>query len=256
MALTIYHSGTLTSVCAILLLALLAGPAHSEQRASHHAEAALPSLAPLVNRVLPAVVAVTSTKRAHGDQGSTDPAAGFPDAPLLQDINVAGSGVIVDADLGLIVTGNHVVENATAVTVALSDGRRLSAAVIASSESDDLAILKIAPGGLVSLPLGDGDGLQVGDFVVAIGQPLGRGQRATFGIVSALHGSCPGIDNADLIVTDALIESGNSGGPLIDVRGELVGINIARSGRPDAPGFGFAVPVDAVRALLARARMS
>ncbi|WP_198026637.1 trypsin-like peptidase domain-containing protein [Bradyrhizobium sp. ARR65] len=252
----IFHSGRRIGACTALLLVLMAAPTYSEHRQPSHAEFPQSSLAPLVNSILPSVVAVTSTKRPPNDHLSVDPAAGFPDAPLPQDVNVIGSGVIVDADLGLIVTSQHVVEDAEAVTVAVSDGRRLGAAVIAASQGDDLAILKIAPGRLNALALGHADGLQIGDVVFAVGHPLGRGQSTTFGIISALHRSCPGIENADLIVTDALIERGNSGGPLINGRGELVGINVARSRRPDAPGFGFAVPVAAVRAVLARARLS
>ncbi|MGE5156887.1 MAG: S1C family serine protease [Gemmatimonas sp.] len=248
--------GRSTGVCAILVWALLGAPVHGEQSVARHAAAALPSLAPVVARVLPAVVAVTSTRRAPEAEVTVNPATGFPDPPLLQAISVAGSGVIVNADLGLIVTGNHVVEGAADVTVTLSDGRRLDAIVAAADKVDDLAVLRIAASGLVSVPLGDADSLQIGDFVLAIGHPLGGGRSATFGIVSALHGSCPGIGSTDLIVTDALLERGNSGGPLINVRGELVGINVARNGRPDAPGFGFAVPVDAVRALVLRAQTS
>jgi len=154
---------------------------------------------------------VTATRRACDDRQTIDSGGGFPEAPLPQESTVVGSGVIVDADLGLIVTGDHVVENAEAVNVALSDGRCLDATVLATSEGDDLAVLRIAPGGLAALSQGDANGLEVGDFVLAIGNALGRGQSTTFGIVSALHRSLPGIANGDLIATDALIERGNSG---------------------------------------------
>ncbi len=262
MASMAHHSGKLDSgnlgrrICAVLLLTLLAGyPAHGEEKPSAYPEVSLPTLAPLIKRVMPSVVAVTTTKRASSDRLTTDPGVGFPDAPMPQELNVAGSGVIVDAALGLIITGNHVIENADAISVALLDGRRFDAVILATSDADDLAVLKIPAGGLTALDLGDAASEpEVGDFVVAIGNPLGRGHSTTFGIVSALHRSSPGIGNEDLIATDALLERGNSGGPLINTRGELIGINVARAGRSDGAGVGFAGPAAAVRDLLVRAR--
>jgi S1-C subfamily serine protease len=253
MALRAYLSRRLAArSCAALLSTLLAAcPADSEQRAATPAQVALPTLAPLIKQILPAVVAVSCAKRSGRDQPPAGPGAGFPEAPL--PVSETGTGVIVDADLGLIVTGHHVVDKSDSIRVALSDGRRLVAVVVATSEVDDLAILRIAPGGLTSLELGEASKLKTGDFVLAVGNRFGRGQATSFGIVSAMHRSFPGIGNADLIETDARIEHGDSGGPLINVRGELIGINVAKSGRPDAAGLGFAVPADAVRALLTRA---
>jgi S1-C subfamily serine protease len=129
----------------------------------------------------------------------------------------------------------------------------VEARLVVASRYDDLAILRIAPSGLAGVALAD-SGVEVGDFVLTIGNPLGLGQSATFGIVSALHRACPGIENKDLILTDALIDRGDSGGALINMRGELVGINVARIGHSDTGSFGFAVPANAIRGLLARAR--
>jgi len=225
-------------------------PLHAEQPALA-AEPALPSLAPLVKRVAPAVVAVTSSRRPPG-WFAIDPGAGFPDAPLPQELQVAGAGIIVNADLGLVLTSNHVVDDAEAISVTLADGRHFDATSLAHSDHDDLAVLRITPSQLTSVGFGDAKGVEVGDFVLALGNPLGGGQTTTFGIVSALHRACPGIENSDLIVTDALIERGNSGGPLFNLRGELIGIMVARAGGSDGTGYGFAIPLDAIRDLLAR----
>jgi S1-C subfamily serine protease len=256
MALSIHHSSKRTvHICATLFLTAslvlpLSQPLHGGEGAAASAEGALPSLAPLVKRVAPAVVTVTSSRRSPGWM-AIDPGGGFPDAPLPLELQVAGAGVIVNADLGLIVTSNHVIDNAEAISVALIDGRHFDATSLAHSDHDDLAVLRITPSHLTAVDLGDAKGAEVGDFVLALGNPRGAGQTATFGIVSALHRSCPGIENSDLIVTDALIERGNSGGPLLDLRGELIGINVARSGDSDGAGYGFAIPVDAIRELLA-----
>jgi len=261
MAFTVHHAAKrVMRICAALLLTvLLALPAdhrlHAGEGAAMFAESALPSLAPLVKRVAPAVVAVTSSRRPPG-WFAVDPGAGFPDAPLPRELQVAGAGVIVNADLGLIVTSNHVVDNAEAISVALADGRQFDATMLAYSAHDDLAVLRIEPARLTAVGLGDSKAVEVGDFVLDFGNPLGSGQTTTFGIVSALHRSCPGIENRDLVVTDALFERGNSGGPLLDLRGQLIGINVARTGGSEGAGYGFAVPVDAVRELLATVRLS
>ena len=257
MAARIFRSGKLIAhSCAILLAAVLATqPVHSEQGPGHRPELSLPTLAPLIKRISPAVVAVAGTRQVPADQGLVGPGVGFPDAPLPRVEEVSGSGVIVDAGIGLVITANHVIENAETIAVTLSDGRRVGAIVLAASEDDDLAVLRIAAGGLTGVSLGDASALEVGDFVLAIGSPLGLGQSATFGIVSALHRSSPGIKNAELIQIDASIDQGSSGGALINIRGELVGINVARVGRANGSGFGFAVPADAIRSLLASIRL-
>ena len=123
--------------------------------------------------------------------------------------------------------------------------------MLTTSPEDDLAVLRIPLRGITAVALATGQGPEVGDFVLAIGYPLGLGQSTTFGIVSGLHRSCPGIANADLIQTDASLDQGNSGGALLDIEGELVGINVARIGGANGRGFGFAVPIEAIRTLLA-----
>ncbi len=246
----------LARIAAILLCACVLVPAvHGEERAPASRELALPSLAPLVKRILPAVVTLRATRTAVAEWRMVDPLAGFPEAPLTREVETFGAGVIADADLGLVVTSNHVVDKAEAIAATLSDGRRLEARTLAFDPDDDIAVVRIAAGGLTALSLGESAAFEIGDFVLAIGNALGVGHSVTFGIVSALHRSCPGIGNADLIQTDVMIDQGNSGGPLISLRGELVGINVARIGRGSGSGgFGFAVPAGAIRAILASAR--
>lgn len=249
-------SRLLPRVAAILLCAcLVASAAAAEQRAPSTRELVLPSLAPLVKRILPAVVTLQTTRRLVTEWLPIDPLAGFPDAPLTRDVETFGAGVIVDADLGLVVTSNHVIDKAETVTATLSDGRHVEARILAADPDDDIAALRISASGLTAVNLGETASLEVGDFVLAIGDALGVGHSVTFGIVSALHRSCPGIKNADLIQTDAMIDQGNSGGPLISLRGELVGINVARIGRGSGSGgFGFALPTSVIRTILASVR--
>ncbi len=240
--------------CAILLsIGAVQGVARSEEnsQSANRAEVSLPTLAPLIKRVLPAVVAVRTIKPAAIDSRMVDPAAGFPEGPLPREQHIDGSGVIVDAERGLILTSNHVIDNAGTITATLADGRSAPAVLLTTSQEDDLAVLRIALRGITAVALAKGQGADVGDFVLAIGYPLGLGQSTTFGIVSALHRSCPGIRNTDLIQTDATLDQGNSGGALLNIQGELVGINVARVGRSSGGGFGFAVPIDAIRAILA-----
>ncbi len=214
----------------------------------------VPSLAPMLNEVTPGVVNIAVRGRE----------AAAADNPLLNDpffrrfFNLpqqrerrtlaTGSGVIVDAAQGYVLTNNHVVENAESIEVTTKDNRRFAAKLVGRDEETDIAVLKIAGGNLTAVPLGDSDRLQVGDFVVAIGNPFGLGQTVTSGIVSAL-GRSLGIEGyEDFIQTDASINPGNSGGPLVDLRGRLVGINTAIL----APGggnigIGFAVPINMAR---------
>lgn len=239
-------SRLVTSALATLVAVLFAVAAC---QAEEHRDASFPRLAPLIKRVAPAVVAVKAMKPAAQGRESINPAAGFPDEP--HRVEAEGSGVVVDAGPGIVITGYHLVDRAETIAVSLSDGRSAGAVVLMASEEDDLAVLRIALRGLIAIPLGDGGGVEVGDFVLAIGHPLGFRDSATFGIVSGLHREWPGIKNADLIQIDAALDQGSSGGALVDLRGELVGINIAHVGR--TRGFGLAVPVDAVRTLLGTA---
>ena len=222
----------------------------------------LPSLAPMIRKVSPAVVniATRGTVRERG-----------PDNPLLQDplfrrffdvppgggsherlFRSAGSGVIFDARKGYIVTNAHVVENATEITVTLQDGRDLKAEVLGSDQPSDVAVLKVAGENLAQMPLGDSSRLEVGDFVVAIGNPFGLQHTVTSGIVSGLSRTGINPDGyEDFIQTDASINPGNSGGALVNLRGELIGINteiLSRSG--SNIGIGFAIPVNMARSVM------
>ncbi len=204
------------------------------------------SLAPLVKRISPAVVEIRGWG-VPSEPRIFDPEAGFPDPPTLREWQ--GAGVIVDALAGLIVTANHLVASATDVKARLQDGRALNAVVLVRSERDDVALLRIEADNLRAMTLEKHGAFDVGEPVLAIGNPQDWGQSVTFGIVSALHRSCPGIANDDLIQSDVRVSQGNSGGALVNLRGELIGVIVARRS-----GFAFAAPVDAVRRLFAAAQ--
>jgi Do/DeqQ family serine protease len=198
------------------------------------ADGQIPSLAPLVKAVTPSVVNIA----VNGDEG--------------RGAEVAGSGVIVDAQAGQILTNHHVVAHADNIVVTLKDNRRFDATLVGGDPDTDIALLRIDARDLVALPIGDPDGLEVGDFVLAIGNPFGLGQTVTSGIVSALGRSGLGIESYEnFIQTDASINPGNSGGALVDLRGELVGINTAifASGGGNI-GIGFAVPIDMAQSVM------
>ena len=215
------------------------------------------SLAPLVDRVSPAVVNIrvnqTITRRSpYGD----DPFRrffGLPDMPQgSREIASAGSGVIVDAERGFILTNHHVVENADEIQITLIDGEILDAEVVGSDAATDIALLKVEAENLTEMPIGDSDVVRVGDFVLAIGNPFGLGHTVTSGIVSAL-GRAGFNQNGyeDFIQTDASINPGNSGGALVNMNGELVGINsmiVSRTG--GNVGIGFAVPTEIASSIM------
>jgi serine protease DegQ len=211
---------------------------------------ALPSLAPMLQHVLPAVVSVHSQQRVRiNNPFANDPMFRrmFPDIPQEQINQSLGSGVIVDAARGLILTNHHVIEGADAVSVTLADGRTLKADFVGSDPDTDVALMRIHADKLIAIPLADSSRLQVGDFVVAVGNPFGIGQTVTSGIVSAVGRSgLRGLGFQNFIQTDASINPGNSGGALVNLRGELVGINTA-SFNPQGSmagniGLGFAIP--------------
>jgi serine protease Do/serine protease DegQ len=217
----------------------------------------VPSLAPLVERVSPAVVnirvnQVVTTRSPFGD----DPFRrffGLPDSPGGErEIASAGSGVIIDADRGYILTNHHVVENADEIQISLIDGDIHDAEVIGSDAATDIALLKVDADNLTEMPIGDSEVVRVGDFVLAIGNPFGLGHTVTSGIVSALGRMGISQDGyEDFIQTDASINPGNSGGALVNMRGELVGINsaiISRSG--GNVGIGFAVPTEIASSIM------
>jgi len=209
----------------------------------------LPSLAPMIEQTTAAVVNI-STSGVMNDSNPffDDPFyKHFFDLPERSQRNQSqslGSGVIVDASEGLIVTNHHVIENAKEILVTLTDGREFSASLIGADPEADIAVVKIPANDLQSLRWADSDVLRVGDFVVAIGNPFGLGQTVTSGIISALGRSGLGIEEIeDFIQTDASINPGNSGGALVNLRGELVGINTAIVGPSGGNvGIGFAIP--------------
>jgi serine protease Do/serine protease DegQ len=213
------------------------------------------SLAPILKGILPGVVniAVRGTVPAKDNQLYSDPFFrrffDLPERPPEREFQSAGSGVIVDAERGYVLTNNHVIAQADEIIVGLKDGRRSQAKLLGADPEADIALLEIPAEDLVSVPLGDSGALEVGDFVVAIGNPFGLGQTVTSGIVSALGRSGLGIEGyEDFIQTDAAINPGNSGGALIDLRGRLIGINTAIVGPSGGNvGIGFAIPVNMAR---------
>ncbi|HKS89605.1 MAG TPA: Do family serine endopeptidase [Stellaceae bacterium] len=221
--------------------------------------AAVPTLAPMLARITPGVVNIAVRGRVREQNPLLqDPFfRRFFDLPQNQkpeerETQATGSGVIVDAARGYILTNGHVVENATRIEVTTKDNRRFTAKLVGRDADTDVAVLQITPDKLTAVPMGDSDRLQVGDFVLAIGNPFGLGQTVTSGIVSALGRSGLGIEGyEDFIQTDASINPGNSGGPLVDLKGECVGINTAIL----APGggnigIGFAVPINMARRVM------
>jgi Do/DeqQ family serine protease len=226
--------------------------------------APMPTLAPMVKRVSPSVVNI-ATRGTIKEQSGHNPLLDDPffrrffdtpqdSKPRERQFQSAGSGVIVDAKNGYIITNHHVVENASEITITLLDNRTFSAKVIGSDEGADVAVLQAKQPNLVAMPLGDSTKLEVGDYVVAIGNPFGLQHTVTAGIVSALGRS--GINPEaggyeDFIQTDASINPGNSGGALVNLRGELVGINSAILSRTGGNiGIGFAIPVNMVRSVM------
>lgn len=231
--------------------------------AASHPSAGPTSFAPIVKKVSPSVVQVDTTVRSRGRSTSEAPWSVPPslrryfeewfsppgraprlDVPLRRGI---ASGVIVNED-GYILTNDHVVDGAEEVRVSLSDGRRFTAKVIGRDPQTDLAVLKVEASKLPALELADSDRVQVGDVVLAIGNPFGIGQTVTAGIVSALGRTTLGLDYEDLIQTDAAINPGNSGGALVDGEGRLIGINTAILSRTGGyQGIGFAIPSNLAR---------
>lgn len=216
---------------------------------------AILTLAPMVRSVIHSVVSIQATVRTVEEYPVIERESGFPDGPLLATRNIYGAGVIVDADRGLIITSNHAVKGADAILVMLSDRRKFDARIVQIDGEADLVVLRIDASGLIASPIGKPDEVEPGDFVVAIGDPLGLDRSATFGMVSALHRSWPGIAYRDLIQTDALLDRGSSGGPLFNLRGEVVGIIAARIGKTvNERSFGFAIPVGAISRILLKSR--
>ena len=219
-------------------------------------QGALPSLAPMLEKVLPAVVSVQV-------EGTASPTLNMPEelkkyfgdnAPQeqAQPFEGLGSGVIIDAAKGYVLTNNHVINQAQKISVQLNDGREFDAKLVGSDEQSDIALLQlIKPDHLTQIAIADSDKLRVGDFAVAVGNPFGLGQTATSGIISALGRSglnLEGLEN--FIQTDASINRGNSGGALLNLNGELIGINTAiLAPGGGSIGIGFAIPSNMAKTL-------
>lgn len=248
------------TICSILyaLMLVIFMPSVMAAQTPHEV---IPTLAPVLKSAMPAIVnvAVQGIIPGTSPQSTNEDDDANPTTPPSIDtkprkFQSIGSGVIIDPENGTIVTNDHVIRNALLITVTLNDGRRLKAKLIGSDSDTDVAVLKVDAKQLKSLPIGDSDKLEVGDFVVAIGNPFGlnsfgNSQTATFGIVSATMRSdlnIEGIEN--FIQTDAAINPGNSGGALVNAKGELIGINTAiLSPYGGNVGIGFAIPINMVR---------
>jgi len=262
---------------ALLALILAAGPGSALAQMAATPEKAVPlskgeiqlSFAPVVKRAAPSVVNVYAShvekrparssamdefmRRFFGEDVPGRGPGGMPGERAQRSL---GSGVIVDAS-GLIITNNHVIENMNEVKVSLADRREFEATIVLRDPRTDLAMLRIkGPADLHAMPIGDSDHLEVGDFVMAIGNPFGVGQTVTQGIISALARTQVGSSDYQFFIqTDAAINPGNSGGALVDLRGQLVGVNTAiYSQSGGSHGIGFAIPASMIRAVVETAK--
>ncbi len=217
----------------------------------------MPTLAPLIEKVIPAVVniSVSGTKESQSFNIPEQFRFFFPEMGQMpkREFNALGSGVIIDAKKGYVITNAHVVTDATKIKVTLSDGRNFNAKKVGEDKQTDFAILQLEDfDNLTQIPFADSDSLRVGDFAIAIGNPFGLGQTVTSGIISALGRSGLNLENYEnFIQTDAAINSGNSGGALINLRGELIGINTAILGKAGGNiGIGFAIPSNMAKSIM------
>ncbi|PKH22792.1 serine endoprotease DegP [Enterobacterales bacterium CwR94] len=269
----------LSALALSLGMAMGSAPVMAAETASSSSTQQLPSLAPMLEKVMPSVVSInvegsTTVKSARMPQqfqqflGENSPlcqdGSPFQGSPLCQGggapngggqqekFRALGSGVIIDAAKGYVVTNNHVVDNATKIQVQLSDGRRYDAKMIGKDPRSDIALIQLQEAkNLTAVKIADSDNLRVGDYTVAIGNPYGLGETVTSGIVSALGRSGLNVENYEnFIQTDAAINRGNSGGALVNLNGELIGINTAILA-PDGGniGIGFAIPANMVKNL-------
>jgi Do/DeqQ family serine protease len=260
MVVALLRAAVMAAIVGVMGFVGVAGqPAMAGQPAVAELSDASMTVAPLVQKVTPAVVNIStrSSQPALDNPLLNDPFfRRFFDTPghrlPQRETRAAGSGVIVDAAHGYVLTNNHVIEGADRIDVVTKDNRTFRAKLIGHDEDTDIAVLKIDGDNLMALPLGNSDKVQVGDFVLAVGNPFGLGQTVTSGIVSAIGRSGLGIEGyEDFIQTDASINPGNSGGPLINYRGEMIGMNTAIL----APGggnigIGFAVPINMARSVM------
>ncbi len=245
--------------CLTLLATLYANVSHAAGLPRELFSNGLPSLAPMVEEVQPAVVNIaTLTNVQVRNPLLEDPFFrrffNVPEARRYRQTQSAGSGVIIDGERGYIVTNNHVIERADEIAVTLNDGRTVPARLVGRDAQVDIALLQVEAQGLNGMPIGDSAAMRVGDFVVAIGNPFGIGQTVTGGMVSGVGRTGLGLEGyEDLIQTDAPINPGNSGGALVNLAGELVGINTAiLSPSGGSIGIGFSIPSNVVSAIAAQ----
>jgi serine protease Do/serine protease DegQ len=240
----------------LALLLAVAAPASASSLPPAVNGQAMPSLAPMIAQVTPGVVNISVVARAEDNPLLRDPFFRRffeqPERPQRKE-RAAGSGVIIDAARGLVISNHHVVKDASEIVVTLKDRRQFAAQLVGSDPGTDIALLRIPAEALTAVRIGDSDAMNVGDFVVAIGNPFGIGQTVTSGIVSAV-GRSSGMSLSgyeEFIQTDASINPGNSGGALVNLRGELIGVNTAIIGPSGGNvGIGFAVPSNMARAVV------
>lgn len=245
------HRKTLTALALTAIMGLASLPATAAFPFAVAGQP-LPSLAPILAQVTPAVVNISVSGTKLSQQQIPEAFHYFfgPDGPSpqqqVQPFHALGSGVIIDAKQGYILTNNHVIAGADKILVMLKDGHEYEAKLIGADKSSDIALLQIKAKNLIAIKFADSDKLRVGDFTIAIGNPFGLGQTVTSGIVSALGRTGLQLENLEnFIQTDAAINSGNSGGALINLRGELIGINTAILGPNGGNvGIGFAIPAN------------
>jgi len=252
----LFCAGTIAALFA-LLSALGVTTLSAALPATDSQQQPLPTLAPMLEKTVPAVVNIFTATHIEVQQNPllSDPFFRYffdipqQEQPAQRTEQSLGSGVVIDAKRGLIITNNHVVANADEISVNLANGSTLKAKMLGTDPDTDVALIQVSGDGLTALPMADSDKLRVGDFVVAIGNPFGLGQTVTSGIVSALGRSGLGIEGyEDFIQTDASINPGNSGGALVNLRGELVGINTAILSKSGGNvGIGFAIPINMAR---------
>jgi len=248
--------------CAAMILVAAMAPAVPAAIPAAVGDTPVPSLSPMIKKVSPAIVNI-ATRGTIREKGPQNPLLDDPffrrffdvpqdSGPRERPFQSAGSGVIFDAKSGYIVTNAHVVENASEITVTLQDGRDVKAEIVGSDEPSDVAVLKVKTDSLTQIALGDSAKVEVGDFVVAIGNPFGLQHTVTSGIISGLSRSGINPDGyEDFIQTDASINPGNSGGALVNLRGELIGINTAILSRSGGNiGIGFAIPVNMAHSVM------
>jgi serine protease Do/serine protease DegQ len=259
MIVTSFPGNSMVRVCKNLLLllataVLLISPLYATPPIAFSAhDDQVPTLAPLIKNVAPAVVNVSIKSRLIDEQSRVlREFLGIPDETSAAEFRASGLAVIIDAANGLIVTNNHVIQDADGIRVTLTDGTELEATPIGADVPTDIALIKVEIGQLSAIPFGDSDKLDVGDFVLAIGDPFHIGQSVSSGIVSAMGRSGVGIEqHEDFIQTDAAINPGDSGGALVNLRGELVGINTGITSPSGGNiGVGFAIPINLVRSVV------